>query len=148
MPEEMLRPRWPSCLGINTTAPWLVTPTCYSTFCTWNSTKLFCRSKHCCKFTFIWQIKINLHRCTHIVLHISNQNICSLPNQKKALEMGTSFDRGLAGKPGRGLICWGLVWKKVLGWVSLHIGAPFGDLGRERWTKGTHCIVLISPFSA
>jgi hypothetical protein len=35
------------------------------------------------------------------------------------------------------------VWKKVLGWVSLHTGAPLGDLGRggtstgnfERWMK-------------
>jgi len=36
--------------------------------------------------------------------------------------------------------CWGTwgrahmpgayAWKKVLGWVSLHIGAPFGELGR------------------
>ena len=40
-------------------------------------------------------------------------------------------DGGLDGKPGGGLICRGVyVWKKVLGWVSLHIGAPFGDLGR------------------
>jgi hypothetical protein len=27
----------------------------------------------------------------------------------KALEMGTSFHGGLIGKPGRELICWGLV---------------------------------------
>jgi len=37
------------------------------------------------------------------------------------------------------------VWKKVLGWVSLHTGAPLGDLERggtstrnfKRWMKGT-----------
>jgi hypothetical protein len=40
------------------------------------------------------------------------------------------------------------VRKKVLGWMSLHIGAPFGDLGRERWMKGTNCIGPIFPFSA
>jgi len=27
------------------------------------------------------------------------------------------------------------VWKKVLGWVSLHIGAPLGNLG-----KGVHLL--------
>jgi len=40
------------------------------------------------------------------------------------------------------------VWKKVLGQVSLRIGVLLGDLGRERWMKGTHCIVLIFPFIA
>ena len=29
------------------------------------------------------------------------------------------------------------VWKKVLGWVSLHIGASLGDLGREIRLPGT-----------
>jgi len=29
------------------------------------------------------------------------------------------------------------VWKKVLGWVSLYIGAPLGNLGREVHLPGT-----------
>jgi len=32
-----------------------------------------------------------------------------LGSVKKALEMGTSFHRGHTGKPGRGLICQGLM---------------------------------------
>jgi len=51
-------------------------------------------------------------------------------HKRKALEMGTSFHGGLTGKPGRGFICQGLVWKKVLGWVSLHIGSSLGNLRR------------------
>ena len=29
------------------------------------------------------------------------------------------------------------VWKKVLGWVALHIGAPFSDQGRGVHLLGT-----------
>ena len=40
--------------------------------------------------------------------HLSLREPCqgNLEAYKKALQMGTSFHRGLAGKPGRGLICW------------------------------------------
>jgi hypothetical protein len=42
---------------------------------------------------------------------LSLRELClgNLEVQKKALEMGTSFHGGLAGKPGRGLICHGLM---------------------------------------
>jgi len=44
--------------------------------------------------------------------------------------MGSSFHGGLTGKPGSGLMPGAYVWKKVLGRVSLHIGASLWDLGR------------------
>jgi len=74
--------------------------------------------------------------------NLSLKELCQgyLEAYKKALEMGTSFHGGLTGKPGRGVICWGwgaYVWKKVPGWVSLHIGAPTGNLGRWACLPGT-----------
>ena len=52
---------------------------------------------------------------------------------------------GSLGNVGDGLYAGTYVWKKVLGQVSLHIGAPLGDLGRggtstgsvQRWMKGS-----------
>jgi len=44
--------------------------------------------------------------------------------------MGASFNGDLVGKPGTGLILGSYGWKKVLGQVSLPIGALLGNLGR------------------
>jgi hypothetical protein len=47
--------------------------------------------------------------------HLSSKELCQgyLEAYKKALGMGTSFHRGLTGKPGRGVICWG--WGLICG---------------------------------
>jgi hypothetical protein len=53
------------------------------------------------------------------------------------MEIGTSSYGGLAGKTGKAHTPRAYVWKKVLGRVSLHIGALLGDLGRGVRLLGT-----------
>jgi len=48
---------------------------------------------------------------------------------KKALEMGTSFHGGLTGKPGRGLICRGLMFGRRFWDVCLSMQGSIGEPG-------------------